>query len=219
MASRKKCVMWALHSEAPLVCEKDGLMEKKLQLYNMFWLLHGLTHWFLSRCSGEDRILQRPPCSPSRPSHQIQRKSSGALISTSFADAEDSSAESELSLQPTHRESCCPWTAKFPNAPVMSEMCRRAGKHRVGNIKIDKKINEAETHREEKRGWTRLISAQTSSVHDYRDVCNYVSVNNETETPVSQALKIDPEHLTWLQHIRTLWMFWMFRMIWDHFGS
>lgn len=67
------------------------------------------------------------------------RKSSGALISTSFADAEDSSAESELSLQPTHRESCCPWTAKFPNAPVMSEMCRRAGKHRVGNIKIDKK--------------------------------------------------------------------------------
>lgn len=36
MASRKKCVMWALHSEAPLVCEKDGLMEKKLQLYNMF---------------------------------------------------------------------------------------------------------------------------------------------------------------------------------------
>lgn len=147
------------------------------------------------------------------------RKSSGALISTSFADAEDSSAESELSLQPTHRESCCPWTAKFPNAPVMSEMCRRAGKHRVGNIKIDKKIKEAETHREEKRGWTRLISAQTSSVHDYRDVCNYVSVNNETETPVSQALKIDPEHLTWLQHIRTLWMFWMFRMIWDHFGS
>lgn len=80
----------------------------------------------------------------------------------------------------------------------MSEMCRRAGKHRVGNIKIDKKIKEAETHREEKRGRTRLISAQTSSVHDYRDVCNYVSVNNETETPVSQALKIDPEHLTWL---------------------
>lgn len=36
MASRKKCVMWALHSEAPLVCKKDGLMEKKLQLYNMF---------------------------------------------------------------------------------------------------------------------------------------------------------------------------------------
>lgn len=72
MASRKKCVMWALHSEAPLVCVKDGLMEKKLQLYNMFWLLHGLTHWFLSRCSGEDRILQRPPCSPSKPSHQIQ---------------------------------------------------------------------------------------------------------------------------------------------------
>lgn len=105
-----------------------------------------------------------------------------------FADAEDSSAESELSLQPTHRESCCSWTAKFPNAPVMSEMCRRAGKHRVGNIKIDR---NALKRTERSRRWTRLISAQTSSVHDYRDVCNYVSVHNETETPVCQALKID----------------------------